>query len=109
MMTNPKTPCKNSELFDKLNVSFGERMNLARIKLISLMILALCKVQTASFYKLSAAFESGSDALSCMCRIQRFMSSYMLDFDLIARLLLFGSYDIGLRLPHPVFLPIRPR
>ena len=40
MMTNPKAPCKNSELFDKLNVSFGERMNLARIKFISLMILA---------------------------------------------------------------------
>ena len=27
------------------------------------MILALCKVQTVSFYKLSTAFEGGSDAL----------------------------------------------
>lgn len=57
------------------------------------MILALCKVQTVSFYKLSTAFESGSDALSCMRRIQRFMSSYALDFDLIARLVM-------LLLPH---------
>ena len=93
MMTNPKAPYKNSELFDKLNVFFGESMNLARIKFISLMILALCKVQTVSFYKLSTAFESGSDALSCMRRIQRFMSSYALDFDLIARLVM-------LLLPH---------
>mgnify|MGYP000355701003 CR=1 FL=1 len=93
MMTNPKAPYKNSELFDKLNGFFGESMNLARIKFISLMILALCKVQTVSFYKLSTAFESGSDALSCMRRIQRFMSSYALDFDLIARLVM-------LLLPH---------
>ena len=40
MMANPKVHYKNSELFDKLNVSFGESMNLARIKFISLMILA---------------------------------------------------------------------
>lgn len=52
------------------------------------MILALCKVQTVSFCKLSTAFESGSEALSCMRRIQRFMSSYMLDFDIVARLIM---------------------
>lgn len=84
MMTNPKAYYKHSDLFDKLNVFFGESMNLTRIKFISLMILALCKVQTVSFHKLSTAFESGSEALSCMRRIQRFMSSYALDFDLIA-------------------------
>jgi len=32
-------------------------MNLARIKFISLMILALCKVQTVSLYKLSTALK----------------------------------------------------
>lgn len=81
MMTNPKAHYKHSDLFDKLNVFFGKSMNLARIKFISLMILALCKVQTVSFYKLSIAFEGGCEALSCMRRIQRFMSSYALDFD----------------------------
>lgn len=49
MMTNPKAYYKHSDLFDKLNVFFGESMNLTRIKFISLMILALCKVQTVSF------------------------------------------------------------
>lgn len=93
MMTNPKAHYKHSELFDKLNVFLGESMNLARIKFISLMILALCKVQTVSFYKLSTAFESDSEALSCMRRMQRFMSSYTLDLDLIARLIM-------LLLPH---------
>ena len=88
MMTNPKASYKHSDLLDKLNVFFGESMNLARIKFISLMILALCKVQTVSFYKLSTAFESGSEALSCMRRIQRFMSAYVLDFDIIARFIM---------------------
>lgn len=52
------------------------------------MILALYKVQTVSFYKLSTAFESASEALSCMRKIQRFMFSYVLDFDIIARLIM---------------------
>lgn len=58
MMTKPKVHYKNRDLFDKLNVFFGESVNLARIKFLSLMILALYKVQTVSFYKLSIAFES---------------------------------------------------
>ena len=52
------------------------------------MILALCKVQPISFYRLPTAFDSDSEALSCMRRMQRFMSSYMLDFDIIARLIM---------------------
>lgn len=46
MMTNPKAHYKHSDLFDKLNVFFGESMNLARIKFISLMILALCSANS---------------------------------------------------------------
>lgn len=88
MINNSKIYYKCSDLFDKLNALFGESMNLARIKFISLMILTLCKVQTVSFYKLSTAFESGAEALSCMRRIQRFMSSYVQDFDIVARLIM---------------------
>ena len=92
MMTNPKVHYKHSDLFDKLNVIFGESMNLARIKFISLMILALCKVQTVSFYRLSTAFDSGSEALSCMRRIQRFMSSYVRKFQ--TEFCCFESYQL---------------
>lgn len=88
MMTNPKVPYKYTDLFDKLNVFFGESMNLAQIKFISLMTLALCEVQTVSFYKLSTASESSSEILSYMRRIQRSISSYVLEFDIIARLIM---------------------
>lgn len=76
-------------------------MNLARIKFLSLMILALCKVQTVSCCKLSIAFEGGSEALSCMRRVQRFMSFYALDLDLIARLIMMllshkGPYTLSM-------------
>ncbi len=88
MMTNPKAHYEDSDLFENLNAFFCESMNLARIKFISLMILALCKVQTISFCKLSCAFGSSAEAPSSMRRIQRFMSSYLLDFDIIARLIM---------------------
>jgi hypothetical protein len=88
MMTNPKAHYEDSDLFENLNAFFCESMNLARIKFISLMILALCKVQTVSFCKLSCAFSSNAEAPSSMRRIQRFMSSYLLDFDIIARLIM---------------------
>ena len=44
MLTISKARYKHSELFDKMNVFFVERINLFRIKFISLMIAALCKV-----------------------------------------------------------------
>lgn len=47
------------------------------------MILTLCKMQTVNFYKLSTAFESSFEVLSCI----RFMYSYELDFDIITRLI----------------------
>lgn len=70
-MTNSMVHCKNSDLFDKLSPFFSPSMNLARIKFISLLILALCKVQTVSFYRLSTAFESGPEALgySALCNL----------------------------------------
>lgn len=49
------------------------------------MITALCKVQTVSLYRLSSAFDTQADASSSMRRIQRFLSSYLLDLDLVAR------------------------
>lgn len=65
-MTNPKVHYKHSDLFDKLNVFFGESMNLARIKFISLMILnfllktnrfvSVDGVETSIHYELLAYF-----------------------------------------------------
>jgi len=78
---------KNSELSSILNTHFKGKLNLARVKLISHFIIALCKVQTVTFEKLANAFDSKSDASSSLRRIQRFIASYSLDSDLIARLI----------------------
>lgn len=77
---------KNSELTSILNTHLQGKINLARLKLISHFVIALCKVQTVTFEKLANAFDSQSDSDSSLRRIQRFMASYSLDSSLIARL-----------------------
>lgn len=78
---------KNSELTSVLNSHFQKKVNLARVKLISHFVIALCKVQTVTFEKLSNAFDSTVDSESSLRRIQRFIANYSLDSDLIARLI----------------------
>jgi hypothetical protein len=60
-------------------------MNLARIKFFGMMICSLCKVQTVTFSKLASAFETRADSSSSLRRIQRFMTEYVLDLEMIAR------------------------
>lgn len=78
---------KNSELTSILNLHFKGKVNLARVKLISHIIIALCKVQTVTFEKLSNAFDTRTSSGSSLRRIQRFIADYSLDSDLIARLI----------------------
>ena len=82
---NTKFESKNSILIDTLVQIFTKEMNLARIKFFGLLITALCKVQTVSFEKLAFAFDSDVNVDSSLRRIQRFMSEYVLDTDIIAR------------------------
>jgi hypothetical protein len=65
--------------------TFGNTMNMARIKFFSLFICALCKVQSVCFEKLSNAFDTDVKRGSSLRRIQRFMADYCLDTDLIAQ------------------------
>ena len=80
-----KVESKSSELVSILHGYSA--MNLARVKFFVLFISALCKVQTVGFEKLASAFDSRADTASSLRRIQRFMASYLLDTDLIARLI----------------------
>ena len=82
-----KTECKSSEIISILTQNFSGKMNLARIKFFGLFICALCKVQTVCFEKLATAFENEAAYGSSLRRIQRFMAGYVLDTDLIARLI----------------------
>jgi len=85
-MTKISVLPKSKELIPVLNSHFKGKINLARIKLIALMICSLCKVQTVTFDKLANAFDHQADSSSSLRRIQRFMASYALDKDLIAKL-----------------------
>jgi len=76
---------KDREFVSILNTHFQGKVNQARLKLISMFVIALCKVQTVGFEKLSNAFDSKAMAASSLRRIQRFIAKYALDSDLIAK------------------------
>ncbi|WP_394799471.1 hypothetical protein [Chryseobacterium muglaense] len=63
------------------------KINKARLQLISMCILALCKVQTVSFHKLALAFESDGKADSSLRRLQRFIADFDLCSDLITKII----------------------
>jgi hypothetical protein len=81
----PRVESKSSELVTIFHEQTG--WNLARVKFFVLMISALCKVQTVGFEKLATAFDCTASTGSSLRRIQRFMAAYLLDIDLIARLI----------------------
>lgn len=90
MEKNTSQGCKNTKLVAVLDENFtknGQKLNKARVKLISLFILALCKVQTVSFHKLALAFDNTSKADSSLRRVQRFIANFDLCSDLIAKLI----------------------
>lgn len=76
---------KSSEFVSIFHKQSG--WNLARVKFFVLMISALCKVQTVGFEKLASAFDCKAGTGSSVRRIQRFIADYVLDTDLIARLI----------------------
>lgn len=86
-MENINVESKNREFISILNTHFQGKVNLSRLKLITMFVFALCKVQTVGFEKLANAFDSPAQAASSLRRIQRFIAPYVLDSDLIAKLI----------------------
>jgi hypothetical protein len=79
---------KNREFISILNTQLEGKINLARIKLMSMFVFALCKLQTVGFEKLANSFDRRVHAASSLRRLQRFIAHFSLDFDLITRLIL---------------------
>lgn len=77
---------KNNELSAILDTHFEGKLNLARVKLIAHFVCALCKVRSVCFPKLANAFDHTASADSSLRRIQRFIASFAMDGDLVARL-----------------------
>jgi hypothetical protein len=70
-----------------LNTHFEGKVNLSRLKFISIFVFALCKVQTVGFEKLANAFDSKAKAESSLRHVQRFITKFLLDSDLVAKLI----------------------
>jgi hypothetical protein len=68
-----------------LDTHFEGKLNLARVKLIAHFVRALCKVRGVSFAKPANAFDHTASADSSLRRIQRFIASFAMDGDLVAR------------------------
>lgn len=88
MLRSSKVRYKSSDLFSILREHFGKDMNLARIKAMSMMICALCKVQRIAYTKLAAAFDNKAEVCSSLRRIQRMIAECVINTDLIAKLVL---------------------
>lgn len=73
----------------RLNDIFKKSLdwNIQRITLLSLFITSLIKVRTLNLSKLSQTFSTESMILSNYRRIQRFLSQFEMDFNIIAKLL----------------------
>ena len=82
-----KVEYKSTQLISILGHHFGKKMNFARISFIGIFICALCKVQTVCFERIACAFETTCQTSSSLRRIQRFITDYQLDKNLIARLI----------------------
>lgn len=86
-MKNANVSCKDNNLVSVLETHFKGKLNLARVKFISLFVIALTKVRTVSFENLARAFDIQAEESSSLRRIQRFIAGYALDADLIAKLI----------------------
>lgn len=101
MLRSPNVHYKSSDLFSILREHFGKDMNLARIKAMSMMICALCKVQRIAYTKIASSFDNEAGAGSSLRRIQRLIAECVINTDLIAKLILKlipvkGPYSLSL-------------
>ncbi|MBI9068992.1 MAG: hypothetical protein JEZ09_16975 [Salinivirgaceae bacterium] len=78
---------KSREFTSILDTHFQGKVNLSRLKLITMFVFALCKVQTVGFEKSANTFDSKSLTCSSLRRIQRFIAQYALNLYLIAKLI----------------------
>ena len=88
-MENTKADSNFTKIFEPFQQHLDGKMNRARIKLIAQVVMALCKVQSVNLKKHATGFETDGKATadSSMHRIQDFPAKYILDTDLIARMI----------------------
>ena len=75
--TNSKDLVKVNQTLPIMQEHFGKNMNPARIKLMALLLHALCMVQTVSLHKLADAMPTAVDKDSNLRRLQRFFAKHV--------------------------------
>ena len=86
-MKNTSLDCKDTALILVLQGHFKGELNLARVKLISLFIIALCKIETINYDRLASGFDTKVNKSSSYRRIQRFMSEFDFPMKVVSRLI----------------------
>lgn len=86
-MKNTSLERKDTALISALQGHFKGEINLARVKPISLFIMALCKVKTINYDRLASGFDTKANKSSSYRRIQRFMAEFDLPMKIISTLI----------------------
>jgi len=86
-MKNTSPECKDTTLISVLQGHLQGEINLARVKLISLFITALCKVKSISYDKIASAFDTDASKNSSYRRIQRFMAEFDFSMKIVSTLI----------------------
>ena len=81
---NNRVNFKSNELVSILKKKTG--WNLARVKFLAALICALCKLQTVCYVKLAQDLSANAKVESNLRRIQRFFAGFVVDSDLIAKI-----------------------
>lgn len=79
--------CKDTSLVYVFQEHFKGKINLARVKLICLIVEALCKVKSVSYDRLASGFDVQVEKNSSYRRIQRFMASFDFSMEIVSKLI----------------------
>ncbi len=81
---NTKVDIKTNELVSIFSKKTG--WNLARVRFLATIICSLCKLQSVCYVKLAQDLSANAKVESNLRRIQRFFAEFIIDGDLIAKL-----------------------
>ena len=105
--TTSKDLVKVNQILPIMQEHFGQSMNLARIKLMAMLLHALCVVQTVSLQKLAAAMPTSVERDSNLRRLHTFVNAAVLYqiavFDIVLYDFLISPYcvHVGLSVSFP--------
>jgi len=85
--TNSSLSSEYTQLLTVFKGHFSNHLNLSRLRLVCYFIVALCKVKSVNYSKLSAGFDGLAGAASNFRRIQRFRAQVDFSMELVAKLI----------------------